>query len=310
MLRFTLKRVLQAIPVLFFITTITFFMIRFAPGGPFDSERRLPEEVLKKLNEYYHLNDPLWKQYTDYLWNLVQGDMGPSFKYEGYSVHELIASSFSVTAELGIYAILIAILIGIPIGIMASLKPNSKQDYIPMSGAMMGICLPNIVLGPILLLIFSLWLHWFPVAGWGNVAGDKVLPSITLASTFAAYIARITRGSMIEVLSQDYIRTARAKGLSTSRIVMVHGLRAGLVPVVSYLGPAMAGLLSGSFIVESVFQIPGLGRLYVMAAFNRDYTMVLGCTIFFAALIILLNLIADIILTWMNPRMRLEGDNK
>lgn len=179
-----------------------------------------------------------------------------------------------------------------------------------MSGAMMGICLPNIVLGPILLLIFSLWLHWFPVAGWGNVAGDKVLPSITLASTFAAYIARITRGSMIEVLSQDYIRTARAKGLSTSRIVMVHGLRAGLVPVVSYLGPAMAGLLSGSFIVESVFQIPGLGRLYVMAAFNRDYTMVLGCTIFFAALIILLNLIADIILTWMNPRMRLEGDNK
>lgn len=309
MLRFTFKRILQAIPVLFFITTLTFFMVRFAPGGPFDSDRRLPEEVLKKLNEYYHLNDPLWKQYTDYLWNLLQGDMGPSFKYEGYAVHELIAASFTVTAELAIYAMLIAVLIGIPIGIMASLKPNTKQDYIPMSGAMMGICLPNIVLGPILLLVFSLWLHWFPVAGWGSVSGDKVLPSITLASTFAAYIARITRGSMIEVLSQDYIRTAKAKGLSTSRIVMVHSLRAGLVPVVSYLGPAMAGLLSGSFIVESVFQIPGLGRLYVMAAFNRDYTMVLGCTIFFAAMIIVFNLIADIVLTWMNPRMRLEGKN-
>jgi oligopeptide transport system permease protein len=304
---FIIKRILQAIPVLFLVVATTFFMVRAAPGGPFDSERRLPPEVLKNLNERYNLNDSVWKQFGDYVVNLLQGDFGPSYKYASHTVNELIGMGFSVTAELALYAILIALFIGIPIGVYSALKPNTRQDYIPMSAAMLGICLPNIVLGPLLLLVFALWLQWFPVAGWGQIPGDKFLPSITLASTYAAYIARITRGSMIEVLSQDYIRTARAKGLSTTRIVIVHALRAGLVPVISYLGPAMAGLLAGSFIVETIFQIPGLGRMYVTAAFNRDYTTILGCTIFFAFLIIIFNLLADIVLTWLNPRLRQQG---
>lgn len=304
---FIIKRILQAIPVLFLVVATTFFMVRAAPGGPFDSERRLPPEVLKNLNERYNLNDSAWKQFGDYVLNLLQGDFGPSYKYASHTVNELISMGFSVTAELAFYAILIALFVGIPIGVYSALKPNTRQDYIPMSAAMLGICLPNIVLGPLLLLVFALWLQWFPVAGWGQIPGDKFLPSITLASTYAAYIARITRGSMIEVLSQDYIRTARAKGLSTTRIVIVHALRAGLVPVISYLGPAMAGLLAGSFIVETIFQIPGLGRMYVTAAFNRDYTTILGCTIFFAFLIIIFNLLADIVLTWLNPRLRQQG---
>lgn len=304
---FIIKRILQAIPVLFLVVATTFFMVRAAPGGPFDSERRLPPEVLKNLNERYNLNDSVWKQFGDYVVNLLQGDFGPSYKYASHTVNELIGMGFSVTAELALYAILIALFVGIPIGVYSALKPNTRQDYIPMSAAMLGICLPNIVLGPLLLLVFALWLQWFPVAGWGQIPGDKFLPSITLASTYAAYIARITRGSMIEVLSQDYIRTARAKGLSTTRIIIVHALRAGLVPVISYLGPAMAGLLAGSFIVETIFQIPGLGRMYVTAAFNRDYTTILGCTIFFAFLIIIFNLLADIVLTWLNPRLRQQG---
>lgn len=304
MFLFILKRVLQAIPVLLVVATVTFFMVRAAPGGPFDKDRAIPQEVMMQLNKRYHLDDPLWKQYVDYMGNIVQGDFGPSFKYASHTVTELIAAGLPPTLELSFYAILFALLVGLPTGIVAALKQNTLLDYVPMSTAMIGICMPTFVLGPILLLIFGLWLGWLPVAGWGQSPGDKILPSITLGSVYAAYIARICRGGMLEILSQDYIRTARAKGLSTLRIVMVHALRGGVTPVISFLGPAIAGLLAGSFVVESIFQIPGLGRFYVMAAFNRDYTMILGCTIFFAFLIILFNLLADIVQVWLNPKLR------
>jgi oligopeptide transport system permease protein len=310
MLLFILKRVLHSIPVLLLVATVTFFMIRSAPGGPFDVERAVPPDVLKHLNERYHLDDPLWKQYLDYMGNLLQGDFGPSFKYPTHTVNDLIAAGFPATAELSLYAIIFALVVGLTAGIIASLRSNTAQDYIPMSAAMIGICMPTFVLGPILLLVFGVWLGWLPVAGWGQIPGDKILPSVTLGFAYAAYIARISRGGMLDVLSQDYIRTARAKGLSTARIIFVHALRGGVTPVISFLGPAIAGLLAGSFVVETIFQIPGLGRFYVMAAFNRDYTLILGLTIFFAFLIVLFNLLADIVLVWLNPKVRQDLGGK
>lgn len=301
---FIVKRILQSIPVLLLVTAVTFFMIHAAPGGPFSQERVLPPEVIKHLNERYHLDEPIWQQFLGYVGHLLQGDFGPSFKYPTHTVNDLIAAGFPATFELAIYATLFALIVGLTAGIIASLKPNSIQDYIPMSSAMLGICLPSFVLGPLLLLIFGIWLQWLPVAGWGQIPGDKILPSVTLGAAYAAYIARISRGGMLEILSQDYIRTARAKGLSTSRIIFVHALRGGITPVISFLGPAIAGLLAGSFVVETIFQIPGLGRFYVQAAFNRDYTMIMGCTIFFAFLIIVFNLLADVLLVWLNPKLR------
>lgn len=303
---FIVKRIAQAIPVLLLVSLVTFFLIHAAPGGPFDAEQTVPPEILKHLNQRYHLDQPIWQQYLGYLGNLLKGDFGPSFKYPSHTVNDLIVAGFPATCELAIYAILFALAIGLAAGVTASLRPNSLQDYIPMSSAMLGICLPSFVLGPLLLLVFGIWLQWLPVAGWGQIPGDKILPSITLGATYAAYIARISRGGMLEILSQDYIRTARAKGLSTVRIVFVHALRGGVAPVISFLGPAIAGLLAGSFVVETIFQIPGLGRFYIQAAFNRDYTMIMGCTIFFAFLIVVFNLLADVLLVWLNPRLRQE----
>ncbi len=309
MLKFISLRTLQAIPVLLFVITITFFMVRAAPGGPFDEDRTAPPEVIKNLNEKYNLDAPLYAQYFDYLKQLAKGDFGPSFKYPNRDVNEMIYSGFPVTLELATYAILLAMLIGIPVGVYASLRPNTIHDYLPMSISMLGICLPSFVLGPTLILIFSIWLEWLPVSGWGDSPGDKVIPVITLGSTYAAYIARITRGGMLEVLSMDYIRTAKAKGLPSVLIITRHALRAGITPVITFLGPAIAGLLGGSFVVETIFQIPGLGRFYIQAAFNRDYTMVLGTTIFFAVLILLFNLISDAILVWLNPKLRKEASH-
>ena len=301
---FILKRILQSIPVLLVVSLVTFIMIRSAPGGPFDQDRNVPPAVIKNLNAHYHLDDPLWKQYVDYIGNVLKGDFGPSFKFQSHTVNDLILAGFPPTLELAFYATLFALVVGLTAGVIASLKPNSLQDYITMSSAMLGICLPSFVLGPLLLLVFGIWLQWLPVAGWGQIPGDKILPSITLGAAYAAYIARISRGGMLEVLSQDYIRTARAKGLSPARIVFVHALRGGITPVISFLGPAIAGLLAGSFVVETIFQIPGLGRFYVQAAFNRDYTMIMGCTIFFAFLIVTFNLLADVVLVLLNPKLR------
>lgn len=310
MLKFILKRLLQAIPVLLIVITVTFVLVRLAPGGPFDQERTVSPHVLQQLNERYNLNAPLHIQYWDYLKNLVRGDFGPSFKYPGRTVTEMIRNGFPITAELGLYALLGALFFGLTAGIIASLQPNSWQDYLPMSLAMIGICLPTFVLGPLLVLVLGIWLEWLPVTGWGMTSGDKILPVVTLGAAYAAYIARLARGGMLEIMTQDFIRTARAKGLGPASIALRHALRGALAPVVSFLGPAAAGLLAGSFVVESIFQIPGLGRFYIQAAFNRDYTMILGTTIFFATLIILFNLLADIILAWLNPRIRHEAFGK
>jgi oligopeptide transport system permease protein len=307
MWRFALNRLLQAIPVLLIVISVTFMLVHSAPGGPFSAEKSVPPEVIKALEAQYNLDQPLWKQYISYLGDVVQGDFGPSFKYSGRTVNELIAAGIPATAELALYAMLVALVIGISAGVAAAMRPNTMQDYLPMSAAMLGICMPSFLLGPLLVLIFGIHLEWLPVSGWGDVSGDKILPSITLGTGYAAYIARLSRGGMLEVLSQDYIRTARAKGLSEPVIIFKHAMRGGLIPVVAFLGPAFAGLLGGSFVVETIFQIPGLGRFYVQAAFNRDYTMILGMTIFFATLIILFNLLSDMLAIWLDPKLRQQA---
>jgi len=310
MWRFIGLRSLQALPVIFIVITATFFLVRAAPGGPFDSEKAVSPQVKAALEAQYKLDLPPHLQYFDYLKNLVQGDMGPSFYYPGRSVDKLILEGLPITAELGLYALLIAVLVGTVVGVVASLKPNSLQDYVPMGFAMVGICMPSFLLGPTLVLVFSIWMEWLPVSGWGVTPGDKILPSITLGAMYAAYIARLSRSGMLETLNQDYLRTARAKGLPESVVILKHALRGGILPVVSYLGPAFAALLSGSFVVETIFQIPGLGRFYVQAAFNRDYTMILGTTIFLSTLIVVFNLLSDIIAAWLNPRLRRQLGGK
>lgn len=307
MLRFIANRLLQAIPVLLVVISATFLLIHSAPGGPFSAEKAVPPEVARALEAQYNLDQPLWQQYISYLGDVIQGDFGPSFKYSGRTVNELIAAGLPVTAELALYAMLVALIIGISAGVLAAVRPNTMQDYLPMSAAMLGICMPSFLLGPILVLVFGIHLEWLPISGWGDIPGDKILPAITLGTGYAAYIARLSRGGMLEVLSQDYIRTARAKGLSERIIIFKHALRGGLIPVVAFLGPAFAGLLGGSFVVETIFQIPGLGRFYVTSAFNRDYTMILGMTIFFAGLIIIFNLISDMVALWLNPKLRQQA---
>lgn len=307
MLKFILKRVGQAIPVLFILIALTFFFIRLAPGGPFDAEKAVPPEVLENLNERYHLNDPLYQQFFDYFGNLLQFDLGPSFKFPGRTVNELIATGVPLTAELGLYAILIALVIGVTAGVIAALRPNTKTDYVPMSVAMVGICMPSFLLGPLLVLVFGIWLEWLPISGW-DYADQKILPSITLGSAYAAYIARLSRAGMLEILNQDFIRTARAKGLPEKLVVLRHAMKGAILPVISFLGPAAAGLIAGSFVVETIFQIPGIGRFYVQAAFNRDYTMIMGMTIFFGTLIVLFNLFSDLVAIWLNPRLSYEAE--
>ena len=306
MIRLIAWRLLEMVPILWIITTVVFFVIRLAPGGPFDAERNVSAEVLKNLNAYYHLDEPLYRQYLEYMGDLLHGDLGPSFKNASWSVNELIALGAPVSLELGVYALAVALAIGLAAGIVASTKPNTARDHIPMSLAMLGICVPTFVLGPLLVLVLGLWLDWLPVAGWDGPQ-YKLLPALTLGAAYAAYVARLTRGGMLEVLAQDFIRTARAKGLSRARVVLRHALRGGIQPVVSFLGPAAAGLLTGSFVVETIFQIPGLGRFFVQAAFNRDYTMIMGMVLFYAVLILCLNLVVDVVQAWLDPRVRSQS---
>jgi oligopeptide transport system permease protein len=305
MLRFIFRRLFETIPVLFIIATMTFFMARLAPGGPFSGDKKIPEQILKNLEAHYGLDKPLPQQYFEYLGNLLKGDLGPSFKYEGRSVNELIGAAFPVSLELGCYALAIALTIGLAAGIIAAARPNSAADYVPMSLAMAGICIPTFVMGPLLLLIFGISLHWFNVSGW-DTPRDKVLPSLTLGLYYAAYVARLARGGMLEVLNQDFIRTARAKGASGIRILFKHALKGGLLPVVSFLGPAAAGLITGSFIIETIFDIPGLGRFFITSVFNRDYTLVLGTVLFYATLVILFNLAVDVVQVLLNPKLRFD----
>ncbi|MEN8791952.1 MAG: ABC transporter permease subunit [Lentimonas sp.] len=303
MLSLIARRLLQAIPTLWVVATATFLLLRLAPGGPFDDEKPLPPEIKAQIEAHYGLDLPLYQQYFDFLGNLLKGHLGPSYKYPGWDVQEIIAQTFPVSLELGLWGLIIAISLGVPVGALAAIKHNTKAETGLMGLAMIGICLPSFVVGPILLLVFSLNLNWFNPLGW-SYAGDRVLPAVTLGLFYAAYIARLARSGMLDVLRHDYIRTARAKGLSDRVVIMTHALRTALYPVVSFLGPAAAGLISGSFVVETIFFIPGLGPFFVNAALNRDYSMVMGTVLFYAVLIILFNLIVDIIQMWMNPRSR------
>lgn len=305
MIRFLGRRLLLMIPTLWVIATLTFFMMRLAPGGPFMSEREIPKEIKESISRKYGLDKPLPVQYARFLGNLVRLDFGPSYKNPSRTVREIIAGSFPISLELGAYALLLALGIGIPVGVVAALKQNSVTDHATMSAALFGVSLPDFLLGPLLVFVFSLNLFWFPPALWEGWS-SKVLPAITLSSVYVAYVARLTRGGMLEVIRQDYIRTARAKGLSEPVVVVRHALKGALLPVVSFLGPAAARLVTGSIVVEKIFAIPGLGRYFVDGAFNRDYTLVMGVVLFYATFLILLNLLVDVLYSILDPRVELS----
>lgn len=298
-----LKLLLQAFFVIFFVDAITFFMTRAAPGGPFSAERAVSRHISGKIDAYYGFDRPLWEQYARHLKNLAKGDLGPSYKYEGRTVNEIIGQSFPVSLLLGSSALLLALLLGIPAGVVAAARKNGGWDHFSMAVAMTGICLPTFVMGPMLALVFGIWLGWLNVSGWYEPL-DMLLPAVTLGLYYAAYIARLTRAGMLEVLSQDYIRTAYAKGLSERDVLIRHALRIGLLPVVSFLGPAMAGLVSGSIVIETIFDVPGLGRFFVNSVFNRDYSMVLGTVIFYAFCVVLFNMLVDAAQAWLDPKQR------
>ena len=304
-MRFVVRRLLAMIPTLWVVATITFFLIRLAPGGPFQSEREIPAEAKAALAAQYGLDQPLLVQYGRYLKNVAQFDFGPSYKFPARSVREIVMGALPISLELGGLALLIAILIGIPVGALAAARQNTFLDHFPMSFAMLGVSIPNFVLGPVLIFVFALTLKWLPPALWGD-ANQKVLPALTLSAVYVAYIARLTRGGMLEVTRQDFIRTARAKGLSEAVVIVRHALRGGLLPVVSFLGPAMARAVTGSIVVEKIFAVPGVGQYFVNAAFNRDYTLVMGVVLFYAALLIVLNLLVDVMYGFLDPRVRLE----
>ena len=311
MAAYLLRRVLGAIPTMLVIVTLSFFMMRLAPGGPFDSQRRLPPEIEHNVKAAYDLDKPVYEQYFIYMGRLLHGDLGPSFKNKDFTVAQLIEDGLPVSAELGLSAILIALVFGTALGVTAALNQNSLSDHSIMSVAMVGITVPSFVTAPLLTLLFGVYgLHLFgqdislPVAGWNNGAlRNMILPVAVLALPQIAVIARLTRGSMIEVLHSNYVRTARAKGLSNRIIVTRHALRPALLPLVSYLGPAVAQLVTGSLIVEQIFNFPGVGRYFVDAAVDRDYTMVMGVVIFYAAIIITLNLVADLLYVALDPRV-------
>jgi oligopeptide transport system permease protein len=306
-LLYAIKRLFGAVPTLLLIIAIAFFMMRLAPGGPFDKERRLPPEVEANLMKAYHLDEPLPQQFARYLGSLLQGDFGPSFQYKDFTVTELIWGGFPASLKLGGIAMILAAVSGIAFGCIAALRQNSAIDYAVMATAMTGITIPNFVVAPLLTLVFGLLLGWLPVGGWsGGDLAHIVLPITALALPQVAAIARLTRGSMIEVLHSNYVRTARAKGLPERITITRHALRAALLPVVSYLGPAIAGIITGSIVIEQIFGIPGIGRYFVQAALNRDYTLVMGVTVFYGALIILFNLAVDLLYGFLDPKVRYD----
>lgn len=305
MLDYTIKRLFIAIPTLLIVIAISFFMVRLAPGGPFDLQRSLPAAIEANLRQAYHLDEPLIVQFGDYMFGVLHGDFGPSFTYADYTVGELIMIAFPVSLRIGLSAIFLAGLGGVALGCMAALRQNSRLDYAVMAVAMTGIVIPNFVMAPLLTLIFSVYLRLLPVGGYGGIE-YLVLPVIALSLPQVAYIARLTRASVIEVLRADYIRTARAKGACEWRVVTRHALKGALLPVVSYLGPATANIITGSVVIEQIFGIPGIGRYFVQGALNRDYTLVMGVVIFFAVLIVFLNLVVDLIYGLLDPRVRYD----
>ncbi|MDR2674322.1 MAG: ABC transporter permease subunit [Opitutaceae bacterium] len=325
MLHFFLTRFWQTCLAIFVLVTLTFFMCRFAPGGPFTAEKAVTPEIEANLKAHYGLDKPLAAQYADYLWSLCPKrfapqkllpgldlnaafgiDFGPSFKYPNRTVNEIIAGKLPVSIQLGVPALVIALLAGITLGVVAAVNRNTWIDYAASVFGMAGISIPTFVVGPVMVLVFAIHLRLFNASGWYSLS-DRVLPCLILGLAYAAPIVRLTRGGMLEILSQDFIRTARAKGASPARVICKHALRGGLLPVVSYLGPAVAGILTGSFVIETIFQIPGLGREFVNSAFNRDYTLILGTVLLYGALISTLNFLVDIAQAWMDPRVRLEN---
>ena len=305
MLRYSLSRFLGAIPTLLILITIAFFMIRAAPGGPFDAEKALPPEIEANLRAAYHLDEPLVQQFGRYVLNLVRGDFGPSFQYKDYSVTELIAAGFPVSLRLGGSAMLLALLVGVSAGTIAALRQNSRTDHAVMAVSMTGISIPNFVMAPLLILFFAVYLGWLPAGGIGDGGfRHMILPVISLALPQIAYIARLTRGSMIEVLRSNFVRTARAQGLPERTVILRHALKPALLPVISYLGPATAAVITGSVVIEQIFGVPGLGRYFVQGALNRDYTLVMGVVVFYGALIILFNLVVDLVYAWLDPKVK------
>ena len=306
MTRYFFTRLAGAIPTLFIIITITFFLMRAAPGGPFDQEQALAPEIKANLQRAYGLDQPVWIQYGRYMNSLLHGDFGPSFKYKDFTVTELIGQGFPVTLQLGVMAIALALLLGIPLGTFAALRHNSVADTATMSLVVTGIAIPSFVVLPFLGLLFGVYLHWLPVAGWQSGSLRYLaLPVIALALPPLAYIARLTRGSMLEVLGSHYIRTAFAKGLPLHSVIFRHALKPALAPVASYLVPAVASILTGSLVVESIAGLPGIGRYLVQGAINRDYTLVLGMVIIYSTLLIVMGLLVDLLYVWLDPRVRL-----
>ena len=304
--RHGLSRLLGLIPTLLMLITIAFFLIRVAPGGPFDSEKPLPPEIRANLDAKYHLDEPLVQQYFRYLGQILVLDFGPSYQYKDWTVNELIAQGFPVSLTIGGLAMLLAFTVGTLVGIAAALKQNTAVDYSVMGFAMLGISIPNFVVAPAFILLIAVYAGWLPAGGWDWSFARMILPVITLALPVIAYIARLTRGSMIEVLHSNYIRTARAKGLPGRVVISRHALKPALLPVISYMGPATAGLITGSVIVERIYSIPGLGSYFVQGALNRDYTLVMGVVIFYGVIIIVLNFIVDMLYAWLNPRIRYD----
>jgi oligopeptide transport system permease protein len=305
LLGYALKRFLGAWPTLLVLVAVAFFLIRAAPGGPFDAERRLPPEIEANLRAAYHLDAPLYEQFGRYLANIARGDFGPSFQYKDYTVTELIAAGFPVSLKLGGLAMLLAVVAGVAAGCAAALRRNSAVDHLVMAISMTGISIPNFVMAPLLILLFAVHLGWLPAGGLGDgSAAHLVLPVVALALPQIAYVSRLTRGSMIEVLNSDFIRTARAKGLPERLVLLRHALAPAMMPVISYLGPATAAIVTGSVVIEQVFGVPGLGRYFVQGALNRDYTLVMGVVIFYGALIILMNLLVDLAYAFLDPRVR------
>ncbi len=301
---FLVRRLLLMIPTLWAIATAAFLMVRMAPGGPFQSEREIPAAAKEQLLQKFGLDRPLHEQYFSFLGNAVRFDFGPSYKFPSRQVNEIILDALPVSLELGGWALLVALLVGIPIGVIAAVKQNTSADFLSMTFALAGVSIPNFVLGPVLVLGIALSFFLLPPALWQGPE-SRVLPVLTLSTAYVAYVARLTRAGMLEVLGQDYIRTARAKGLAERVVVTKHALRLGLMPVVSYLGPAAARIMMGSVVVESIFAVPGLGRYLVNAAFNRDYTLVLGTVLFYAAFLMILNLLVDLLYTRLDPRVEL-----
>lgn len=305
MRRYIFRRIFANLLTLFVVITLTFFMMRMIPGGPFTDEKAIPSFVLEKMMDRYHLNDPLYIQYGRYLLNVLCLDLGPSYRYEGMSVNELIASGFPASFMVGGIALILALIVGIPAGIISALKRGKWQDRLAMILATLGVTVPSFVIAAAFVYIFAWRLGWVTVGFWEGIS-TAVLPAITLAGYPAAFVSRLIRSGMLEVLEQDYIRTARSKGLRERSVIYIHALKNAIIPVITYLGPLTAGILTGSFVVENVFGVPGLGTFFVTSITNRDYTTIMGVTIFYSALLVLFNLIADICLAFIDPRIKLR----